>query len=298
MDDGELRRLALRQHGVVSREQVLAAHGTDRTIERQLRLGRWERERNGIYVIGAAPPTWERAAMAATLAAGPDAHLTGRSATRLWELVERSGRLQLLLDGRRRVRLPDVDVHRTTRFDPTDRARVRGIPVTNLARSLIELAPSQSTEAMGPIVDAAVRLHHLDLDHLATRIDDLIAPGRRRPQSLIDALLLRTPGYDPGRSALESRTVAALAGGGLPAPVRQHPVVRPDGRKAFIDLAYPPQMVAIEVDGFAFHSGRAAFDADRIRRNELVLLGWDVLQVTSAMSNAEICRVVGLALGR
>jgi hypothetical protein len=297
VDEGTLRRLALRQHGVVSREQVLAADGTDRTIERQLRLGRWERARGGIYVVGAAPPTWERDAIAATLAAGPGAHLTERSAARLWGLVERSGRMQLLIDGRRRVRLPDVDVHRTTRFEPVDRSTLAGIPVTSLARSLIELAPSQSTDAMGPIVDAAMRLHGLDLEHLATRIDDLIAPGRRRPQSLIDALLLRTPGYDPGRSALESRTVAAIAGGGLPAPLRQHPVIRPDGREAFIDLAYPPPMVAIEVDGFAFHSSRAAFDADRIRRNELVLLGWDVLHVTSAMSNAEICRVVRLALG-
>jgi hypothetical protein len=298
LDEGHLRRLALEQHGVVSRAQVLAAHGTDRTIDRQIRLRRWERARTGVYVIGAAPPTWERAAMAATLAVGPGALLTERSASRAWGLVERSGRIQLLLEGDRRVRLPDLEVHRTSRLDAVDRAVVRALPVTGLARSLIELAPTQSAGSMGTLVDAAIRLHGLDLVDLAARIDELITPGRRSPRSLIEALLLRAPGHDPGRSALESRVIACLATAGLPEPERQHPVVRPDGRKAFIDLAYPGQRVAIEADGWATHGQRRAFDQDRVRSNELVLLGWRVLHVTSAMTDAQICRVVALAIGR
>jgi very-short-patch-repair endonuclease len=75
-------------------------------------------------------------------------------------------------------------------------------------------------------------------------------------------------------------------------------VVRPDGRRAFIDVAYPEPLVAIEADGWECHGQRAAFDADRVRSNELVLLGWRVLHVTSAMTDAQICRVVAIAIGR
>jgi hypothetical protein len=149
---------------------------------------------------------------------------------------------------------------------------------------------------MGAFVDAGIRCHGLDLVHLAARIDALSRPGRRTPRSLIEAMILRSPGHDPGRSALESRVLAAIAAAGLPEPERQHPVIRPDGRKAFIDLAYPEQLVAIEADGWEVHGQRAAFDADRVRGNELVLLGWKVLHVTSAMSDAQISRVVALAV--
>jgi very-short-patch-repair endonuclease len=66
---------------------------------------------------------------------------------------------------------------------------------------------------------------------------------------------------------------------------------------AYIDLAYPSHHLALEVDGWAFHGHRAAFDADRLRANDLVLLGWSVLRFTSAMSDAHICATVARALG-
>lgn len=41
--------------------------------------------------------------------------------------------------------------------------------------------------------------------------------------------------------------------------------------------------LAIEVDGWEFHSGRSAFERDRWRQNDLVLAGWRVLRFTAAM---------------
>lgn len=49
---------------------------------------------------------------------------------------------------------------------------------------------------------------------------------------------------------------------------------------AIVDFAYPDQRLAVETDGHRFHSGRADFDHDRARRNELTLLGWRVIHVT------------------
>jgi very-short-patch-repair endonuclease len=47
-----------------------------------------------------------------------------------------------------------------------------------------------------------------------------------------------------------------------------------------IDVAFPDPKVAIEVDGFAFHSDPDAFHKDRVRQNRISLLGWQVLRFT------------------
>ena len=47
-----------------------------------------------------------------------------------------------------------------------------------------------------------------------------------------------------------------------------------------IDVAFPQQKVAIEVDGWAFHNDRTAFQHDRTRQNRISLNGWKVLRFT------------------
>jgi very-short-patch-repair endonuclease len=47
-----------------------------------------------------------------------------------------------------------------------------------------------------------------------------------------------------------------------------------------VDIAFPEQKVAIEVDGWAFHSDQQAFQHDRRRQNYLILHGWQVLRFT------------------
>lgn len=297
MDEHEVRTTALRQLGLVTRAQVLAAGGSDRGIAHRVATGRWERLRRGVFVVGAAPSSWEQTALGATLAAGPDTALCIRSAARGLGLVERSGAMQLAVLDRRRVRLPGVEVHRPVALDRTELSSVGPVPVTSAIRTLIDLAPSQPAPTMGALLDTAIRDHRATPDAVARRIVELAARGRPSPSSLIEALALRCEGYDPGRSALESRIIAALLAHGLPEPVRQHPIVRGDGRRAHLDLAYPDVRLAIEVDGWAFHAGRGAFDADRVRANELVLLGWTVLRFTSAMTDEQICSTVARALG-
>ncbi len=47
-----------------------------------------------------------------------------------------------------------------------------------------------------------------------------------------------------------------------------------------LDVAFPDVKVAIEVDGWAFHSSPDKFEGDRARQNQIVLLGWTVLRFT------------------
>ena len=47
-----------------------------------------------------------------------------------------------------------------------------------------------------------------------------------------------------------------------------------------VDVGFPVEKVAIEVDGWAFHSDGEAFQIDRERQNAIALLGWQVLRFT------------------
>jgi len=62
---------------------------------------------------------------------------------------------------------------------------------------------------------------------------------------------------------------------GLPTPA-----IQPRIGRYRVDFAYPDARVAIEADGFRWHSSRQQFERDRARRNALTAMGWTVLHVT------------------
>jgi very-short-patch-repair endonuclease len=85
---------------------------------------------------------------------------------------------------------------------------------------------------------------------------------------------------DPPASRLEAKVAERLKQSDLPRPESQWEV-RDGGRLlARVDFAYPEAKLAIEADGYRFHSGRAAWQRDRVRSNALTSRGWLVLRVT------------------
>jgi very-short-patch-repair endonuclease len=81
-------------------------------------------------------------------------------------------------------------------------------------------------------------------------------------------------------SVLERRLLHVLKSAGLPSPVGQHRVERPDGSASYLDFAYVDSRLGIEVDGHATHATRTQRAADADRTNQLSLLGWQVLRFT------------------
>ncbi|MDQ3895961.1 MAG: hypothetical protein M3326_01715, partial [Actinomycetota bacterium] len=63
-----------------------------------------------------------------------------------------------------------------------------------------------------------------------------------------------------------------------PQPVRQHEIRHQGGFVARVDLAYPDDRLAIELDGFRWHAGRGPFRSDRLRRNRIEAAGWRLLE--------------------
>ena len=147
--------------------------------------------------------------MAACLAGGPDVHGSHRTGLRLHGAVDLSGRLEVLTDGYRRVRLPGVFVHRTIHLLPKDVTIIDGIPVTSLIRSLIDVGGRQTPEALGSMIDRAIVAGQLDLTAEGTiavdgRSSKTSLPGVFAAGDVID------PSYRQAVTAAGSGTVAAL----------------------------------------------------------------------------------------
>lgn len=129
-------------------------------------------------------------------------------------------------------------------------------------------------------MDDALRRGLVSIPLLRRRLDAIGRPGR--PGVAMTRLLLdsRDPSVAVPGSVFERRLLRALRRAGLPAPVLQHQI-RSGGRLiAVIDFAYPDARLAIEADGYRWHSGRIRWDHDRARRNRLTLLGWRIIHIT------------------
>ena len=72
----------------------------------------------------------------------------------------------------------------------------------------------------------------------------------------------------------------------------QHRVRLPDGRRVFLDAAWPAARIAVEMDGHRFHSSRSDRERDMRRDAGLAVLGWVVLRYGYARltSDPEGCR--------
>lgn len=292
--DRKAAEWAERRHGLL-RADVLARLGFSRgEIQHRVRSGRWEPVRDRVYRIAGTPPTWEQQILAAAWSSERQALASHASAVRLWGLGHDDA-LEVVTRRDHHVRLPGVVSHRSLALPDEDRTRRRNIPVTSMARTLVDMSGRTTADELGSLIDMAFRAKLLRLEDLARCAGRLLpAPGRRL--SVVRACLdLRLPGYDPGDSDLETRALRALIHGGLPAP-RQRYKVRIDGRTFVLDLAYPEFMIAIELDGWSVHRWRTQFDRDRSRKNRLEVNGWMVLQFTSNTPDTEMCDMARRAI--
>jgi very-short-patch-repair endonuclease len=65
-----------------------------------------------------------------------------------------------------------------------------------------------------------------------------------------------------------------------------------------VDFHWPEQRLVVELDGWKFHGHRVAFERDRIRDNELQLLGYTVLRFTWRTDPAAMTAAVARFLSR
>lgn len=227
----------------------------------------------GIYAVGHTALSDDARELAAVLAYGPRAALSNRSAGYRWRMVERRPEHINVAVALRNARpRPGIRLHRTATLRRGDVRRLDGIPLTSPARTVLDLASELSSDELEGIVAASLRRGIVAKAQLRAQLAR--NPGRTGTPAL-RAVLDQAAGAAFTRSRAERRMLALVRSAGLPAPLVN---ARRHGYE--LDFLWPEQRLVVEVDGFAFHADRTAFDRDRRRDADLALHGYVVLRVT------------------
>ncbi|MEX2557427.1 MAG: type IV toxin-antitoxin system AbiEi family antitoxin domain-containing protein [Actinomycetota bacterium] len=277
--DVRLARFAARRYGVFTFEEAIRLGATQRVIARRLAAGRWTRFHRGVYSLSGVPGSWRQSLLVACLAAGAGAGSSHRAAAPLWRLAGfESGPLEITVPRGRRPRLSHVRVHHLA-LPAVDLTVVDAIPVTTPVRTLLDLAAVLPTDGVEEALDDALRRGLVTVRRLRWRLEEL---GRRPGVTTMRRLIeTRSHPAETPESILETRFLRLLRRRGLPEPIAQYRI-RDGGRLvAIVDFAYPERMLAVEVDGYRWHSSRIRWQDDLRRRSELARLGWRVIHVTA-----------------
>jgi Transcriptional regulator, AbiEi antitoxin len=283
--DQLIAAIARRQYGVISRWQLIAIGVGPEGIARRIRSGRLHRLHRGVYAVGHESLRGEAYWIAAVLAAGPGAVLSHASAAALWGLRPSASALVDVTVPTRsgRTRRQKIRIHRSGHLPPDEVTRRLGIPVTTVARTLLDLADAVSTQQTKRALDEAEHLGLLYLTSLRAVVH--ANPGRR------GATVLTLAGARPERtrSPLEDRFLELIERNGLPRPLANEFVA---GREA--DFVWPTQKLIVETDGGGAHLTRAAFEADRLRDRANLRAGYSTIRLTDRALDDELAVVADL----
>jgi predicted transcriptional regulator of viral defense system len=261
--DRVIATLANAQHGVVARAQLLERGLTTRQIERRVGARRLFRLYYGVYAVGHRRLTVEGSWMAAVLACGPGAVLSHITAAIAWDLRRlASGLIHVTVPTTAgRERRAGIRLHRSATLTTQDVTEIRGVPVTSVARTIIDLSRTLKGRALEQIVDRADQCGLVDFQAL-----------RSANSASLQAVL---GGYAPAptRSELEERFLQLCDDHGIPRPEANAVI---DGIE--VDFVWRDRRLIVEVDGYAYHRSPSAFEADRERDVVLGMKGWRVVR--------------------
>lgn len=241
-------------------------------IARWVNAGRLYREHRGVYSVGCRAVTPLERAMAAVLACGPGAVLSHGSALTLWGIWKRWDLpFEVTLTTDRRPK--GIRVHRVRQLDKRDVTRHHGIPVTTLARALLDCGPRMTAKSLTRAVNDG-RLNGQVHPAALADVSERNPHHRGRPQV---ELVLGNATERPTRSSFEDTFPAFCERHQLPIP-RMNAIVC--GYE--VDALFEQQKVIVELDGWAFHSSRTSFETDRSRDAETLAAGFATLHITWA----------------
>lgn len=270
--------LAEQQYGVVARKQLLAAGMTRNAVRKWIQRGTLVRLHRGVYALGHRRLQRHGHWMAAVLAAGDGAVLSHRDAAALHSLRRpHDGIATDVTTTGRAGKTPVLAVHQAVALAGEDRTVVDGIPVTSVARTLVDLAGVVGKQTLAAALNEAERGSMLDVGAIE-RVLERTRGRRGRGHANLRAVLREYREHGPAltRSELERAFLDLLEANGLPRPRTN---VRRLGHE--VDACWPTRRVIVELDGWQHHRTRAEFEADRERDAELEAAGWRIIRVTA-----------------
>jgi predicted transcriptional regulator of viral defense system len=268
-------QLATGQCGVVSRAQLAELGVSAATIDHWVRRSRLHVVHRSVYALGHGALRVEGRRLAAVLACGRGAVLSHRSAAAHWELLGTEQTLTDVTTPRTRRGVPGIRLHRSRSLDARDTTTHEGIPITTIARTLLDLA---ATVRKDRLERALAQAEQLELyDHRA--ITDMLARSNgHRGKGALARATRRTPQLT--RSELEIAFRKLVRRAGLPEPLGNYTLDAPDHPHLEVDFYWPAHRLVVETDGWDTHKTKVAFRSDRRKDAALTSVGYRVMRFT------------------
>jgi hypothetical protein len=266
-----LLELATAQHGVVSTRQLATIGYTRSSASKAHGVGRLRRLHRGVYAVGHQRLTWEARCLAAVLACTPSVASHVSAAWLYGVLRNRPQTFHLTAPTKRRSK-PRIAVH-SAELPEVDRTEIKGIPVTSLPRTYLDLAAMWPSERLDRVLRRAEELRLFDLGP----VDELLGragghPGRGPLRRALD-IYRDEPIFT--RSGLEREFLRLVKGAGLPTPSMNYIVAGFE-----LDAYWQAERFAVELDVYETHGTHDAFESDRIRQDDLLLIDVELIRVT------------------
>jgi hypothetical protein len=274
--DAAIAALAESQHGVVSLTQLRALGLTDDAVRKRAAAGRLFRVHRGVYAVGRPRLSARGRWMAATLACGPRALLSHRSAAVLWGILGADGATpDITVPGPSVRARAGIEVHASLTLTGADFAIEDGIPCTSLARTLVDLGDVAPRRQVERAVDRAEVQRIFDLADVE---EALGRAGRRRGPGVLREVLADWEEVALTDTGIEERFLCLCQEVDLPRPAVNKWITLADGVAYKADFLWGAERLIVETDGRGAHSTRKAFEHDRLRDQRLTLAGFTVIR--------------------
>jgi very-short-patch-repair endonuclease len=275
-------RLVERQHGAVSRQQLLELGLTAEAVAHRLLTGRLHPVARGVYAVGRPHLPREGRWFAALLSCGPSAVLSHRSAATLWRIHPDDRALtDLTVSTTARRRRPGAVVHHRA-LVPGERTVHAGVPATTVARTLLDLATKVRADRLERAISEADKLDLIDPESLRATLDSYAGrAGVTALRTILDRHAFRLTD-----SELEVRFLAIVRRTDLPLPDTG---TRLNGFK--VDFHWPSLGLVVETDGLRYHRTVDQQMRDRLRDQAHAAAGLTTLRFTHSQVRYEPRRV-------
>ncbi len=303
VEDGtnrDLARLAARQHGVVSTAQLRRLGMSDKAIGWGVRVGRLHRVFRGVYALGHTGIGERGRLMAATLACGPGAVVSHRSAAALLGLVDAGPVvIDVIAPGSRGRGIDRIRAHKAPPPGPAEAGTVAAIPCTSPARTLVDLAGVVGGRTLRSAFERAAAKGILDVAAIEAAIS-----GGRRGAGVLRGLVAEwrraaaVARKGKLKSPLEAMVLPILGRRGITLPRPNAPVTLADDSRIEVDFLWAEERLALEADSRDFHGTDVAFERDRWRDRELMRVGYSTLRVTKQQAEQEAGAIAAAIIAR
>lgn len=291
--DRRAQDLAGRQHGIVKRKQVTGAGLSREGVRRRVESGWLVPLYDGVYAVGHMALTYHSDLIAAVYACGDEALASHRAAGKLWGILRGSQPIEVTAPRSREPKKGFI-LHRSRHIHDEDRALIDNIPVTSLARTLVDLADVLSEERLADAVNEAELRQLFDLKPVERVLARL--PGRRGRHKLRRVLSAYKDVRPFTRSRGERLVFAICDQLGL-----LKPRVNTWVHGYEVDFYWPEAGLVLEFDGGVHGTTRRFYD-DRKRDRALAARGIHVVRATdrddrSALAN-ELAQILSIRTRR